>query len=122
MGIWDHDAEYKYFKTLGAKKYCFQHPGEKEIYSTIAGVSKQAGRDFFTAHGFDAFRNDTMIPESGHTVAYYNDDQPHTVTVDNCTFTTAANTALVDGDYTIGQTAEYLDLLEKALEGIALWL
>ena len=122
MGIWDHDAEYKYFKTLGAKKYCFQHPGEKEIYSTIAGVSKQAGRDFFTEHGFDAFRNETRIPESGHLVAYYNDDKPHTVTVDNCTFTTAANTALVDGDYTIGQTAEYLDLLEKALDGKALWM
>lgn len=120
MGVWEPDAEYETFKTLGAKKYCFRHPGEKEIYSTIAGVSKKAGRDFFTAHGFQAFENETVIPHSGHLVAYYNDDKPHMVTVDGCTFSTASNTALIDGDYTIGQTAEYLDLLEKALEQKAL--
>lgn len=120
MGLWDHDAEYAYFKTLGSKKYVFQYKNDTKIFSTIAGVSKKAGCEFFTKHGFEAFKNDTVIPESGHLVAYYNDDDIHTVTVDGCTFTTAANTALVDGDYTIGQTAEYLDLLEKALAGISL--
>lgn len=120
MGLWDHDAEYDFFKTLGSKKYACQYKNDTKIYSTIAGVSKKAGREFFTEHGFEAFKNDTVIPESGHLEAYYNDDDIHTVTVDGCTFTTAANTALVDGDYTIGQTAEYLDLLEKALAGISL--
>lgn len=116
MGLWDHDADYQYFKTLGSKKYCFQYQGESDIYSTIAGVSKKAGREFFTKNGFGAFENGTTIKDSGHLVAYYNDDGKRIITVDNCTFSTAANTALVDGDYTIGQTAEYLDLLEKALE------
>lgn len=120
MGLWDHDAEYDYFKTLGSKKYACQYKNDTKIYSTIAGVSKKAGREFFTEHGFEAFKNDTVIPESGHLEAYYNDDDVHTVTVAGCTFTTAANTALVDGNYTIGQTAEYLDLLEKALAGISL--
>lgn len=116
MGVWDHDADYKYFKTLGSKKYCFQYQDGDEIYSTIAGVSKAAGRKFFTEHGFEAFKNDTVIPRSGHLVAYYNDVKPHTIEVNGCVFSTASNIALIDGDYTIGQTAEYLDLLEKALE------
>lgn len=115
MGLWDHDAEYSKFCTLGAKKYCYQYKGDDSIYSTIAGVSKKAGKEFFTCHGFQAFKNGTVIKDSGHLVAYYNDDEKHVITVDGCTFTTGANTALVDGDYTIGQTAEYLDLLEKAL-------
>lgn len=116
MGIWEPDGEYETFKTLGAKKYCYRKPGEKEIYSTIAGVSKKVGHEYFTKHGFDAFKVGTTIPKSGHLVAYYNDTKPKTVTVEGCTFTTASNIALLDGDYTIGQTAEYLDLLEKALE------
>ena len=54
-----------------------------------------------------------MIENSGHTVAYYNDDQRHFETVDGCIFETASNVALVDDTYTLGLTAEYRDILEK---------
>lgn len=117
MGDWDYEGCYSEFKTLGAKKYIVKEEG---VYkSTIAGVAKKAGRKFFNENGIDSFAIGTVIPDSGHLVAYYNDDEEHKITVNGCTFTTAANVALVNDRYTIGVTNEYLDLLYKALAGAA---
>lgn len=117
MGTWEEETPpegYEEFRTLGAKKYIVRTGGR--YYSTIAGVSKKAGAEFFNREGIDAFEIGTVIERSGHLVAYYNDDQIHRITVNGCTFTTAANTALINDTYTIGVTGEYLGLLENALE------
>jgi hypothetical protein len=118
LGLWDNETkpghEYQEFRTLGAKKYVVQQNGKYK--STIAGVNKKVGAAFFNRHGIEAFRIGQVIENSGHLVAYYNRDEIHTVTVDGCTMTTAANVALVDDTYTIGVTGEYMDLLQKALE------
>ena len=116
MGVWDDDGHYDEFKTLGAKKYVYR-AGDK-ITSTIAGVNKRRGHTFFTSNGLDAFKIGTVIKDSGHLTAYYNDDNIHTITIKGCTMTTASNAALIDNTYTIGVTDEYLDLLEKALDDI----
>ena len=116
LGNWEEETPpegYEEFRTLGAKKYVVKSGGH--YYSTIAGVSKKAGEKFFNERGIDAFEIGTVIENSGHLVAYYNDDEIHRITVDGCTFTTAANTALINDTYTIGVTGEYLGLLEKAL-------
>lgn len=116
LGNWEEETPpegYEEFRTLGAKKYVVKAGGH--YYSTIAGVSKKAGEKFFNEKGIDAFEIGTVIENSGHLVAYYNDDDIHQITVDGCTFTTAANTALINDTYTIGVTGEYLGLLEKAL-------
>lgn len=114
LGVWEDDGYYEEFKTLGAKKYVYKEKGE--IHSTIAGVSKSAGCKFFTENGVDSFQIGTTIKDSGHLTAYYNDENIHQITVNKCTFTTASNVALIDNNYTIGVTNEYLDLLEKALD------
>lgn len=117
LGNWEEETPpdgYEEFRTLGAKKYIVRTGGH--YYSTIAGVSKKAGEQFFNERGIDAFEIGTVIERSGHLVAYYNDDQIHQITVDGCTFTTASNTALINDTYTIGVTGEYLGLLENALE------
>lgn len=113
MGVWEDDGFYEEFKTLGAKKYVYKEDGV--IYSTIAGVNKRAGTEFFTKHGLDAFAIGTTIKDSGHLTAYYNDENIHEIEVNGCKFLTASNVALIDNTYTIGVTNEYLDLLEKAL-------
>lgn len=116
LGTWEEETPpegYQEFRTLGAKKYIVKT--NDHYYSTIAGVSKKAGEKYFNDHGIDAFEIGTVIENSGHLVAYYNDDQIHKITVDGCTFTTAANIALIDDTYTIGVTGEYLGLLENAL-------
>lgn len=116
LGVWDYEGCYKEFKTLGAKKYVVKD--DKGYHSTIAGVSKKIGEEYFNKNGIDSFKIGTKITDSGHLVAYYNDDKPHYITVNGCKMLTAANVALVNDSYTIGVTSEYLDLLEKALANV----
>lgn len=116
MGVWEYDGTYDEFKTLGAKKYVVNIKGN--CYSTISGVSKDAGQKFFDEHGIDAFAVGTTIENSGHLVAYYNDDEIHEIKIDGCKMTTASNLALIDDTYTIGVTDDYAYLLERFLQGI----
>lgn len=135
LGTWDPEHEMIRFKTLGAKKYIFEQweyldekgnpwkkgktgHWEKNIYSTIAGVNKKRGRDFFQKHGFTAFKNGTVIEESGHLVAYRNDDQIHKIKIDGCEMVTASNLALVDDTYTLGVTPVYLELLRAVMDNV----
>lgn len=121
LGVWDHEGRqyptYEKFKTLGAKKYVVVENGEYK--STIAGVSKKVGEAFFTANGLESFAIGTKIEDSGHLVAYYNDDDIHKIKIDGCIMTIASNVALVDDTYTIGITSDYLDLLNKALANMS---
>lgn len=116
LGLWDYEGCYDEFKTLGAKKYVVKD--DKGYHSTIAGVSKKIGEQYFNDNGIDAFKIGTKITNSGHLVAYYNDDEIHKINIDGCEMITASNLALVNDSYTIGVTSEYLDLLEKALANI----
>lgn len=50
VGIWDYEGDYKYFKTLGAKRYIYF---DDDLHVTIAGVSKQGVVDYFT----DKYKN-----------------------------------------------------------------
>ena len=115
LGTWDKEQTMDAFKTLGSKKYLYQV--KDSIYSTIAGVKKNRGKEFFTKYGFDAFENGTIIEESGHLVAYRNDDHIHKITIKGCEMTTAANLALVDDNYTLGMTPKYLELLKALMVG-----
>ena len=114
MGIFEYEETYKRFITLGAKKYLVENE-KGELHSTIAGVGKKQGAEFFRRAGMEAFKVGTVIENSGHLVAYYNDDEIHTITIDGCTMETASNLALVDDTYTLGVTGDYADLLEKVL-------
>lgn len=119
LGVWDNETKkalYEDFKTLGAKKYVYKQDGK--IKSTIAGVSKKIGAEYFTEHGIDAFEVGTKITDSGHLTAYYNDDEVHDIIVKGCKMTTGANVALINNSYKIGVTEEYSDLLLKGLENI----
>ena len=120
MGVWEDDGHYERFKTLGAKKYIYEEinkkTGKKEIHTTIAGVNKKKGAEYFTKKGLEAFRIGEEIRNSGHLTAFYNDDDPHYITIKGCKMLTASNVALVDNKYTIGDTTEYLDLLQKTLD------
>lgn len=116
-GTWELDAPRDHFATLGAKKYLEEIDGK--FYATISGVAKKAGRDFFNKYGFEKFRNGVTIENSGHLVAYYNDDDIHTINIDGVEMETAANVAMQNGEYTIGVTGEYLDLYKKSVDNIS---
>lgn len=50
IGVWDDDGKYKYFKTLGAKRYIYLGWNNKhhrwEWNLTVAGLHKQLGMDY----------------------------------------------------------------------------
>ena len=122
LGVWDFDGHYTKFKTLGSKKYVYEHydkNNEKEIVSTISGVSKKKGKKYFTANGIEAFKIGAIIEDSGNTNAYYNDvEKPYLLTVNGDTFWTGSNVAIENTCYEIGVTNEYLDIIQKGLENI----
>lgn len=119
LGTWSQEETMDRFVTLGAKKYLADYGGH--IKSTIAGVNKKAGADFFNKAGMEAFKIGTVIENSGHLVAYRNNEPIHKIVVNHDEMTTASNMALVDDTYTLGVTDSYLNLLEAVVNNIFTW-
>ena len=117
-GVFDFEGVYTDFCTLGAKKYLYSYDGQT-IHATIAGVNKKVGRDFFTSHGFEYFKDGQILAESGKLTAYYLDTPPHDITVQGETINTAASVSLIDAPYTInvkGEYQEFIDYLRHSIE------
>lgn len=117
-GIWTKEPDCLYFKTLGAKKYILSEDG-KNIQTTISGVSKKIGAEFFNKHGFDAFTNSTIIPVSGKVSAHYNTEPPHYIDVNGVKILTASNIALINASYTINIKNDYrtfIDYIQKSIK------
>lgn len=112
LGIWEDDGDYPRFKTLGAKKYCYDDM-DGRFHITVSGMSKKLGA-LAVGHmeNFDIGRRFMNV---GRTVSYYNDCPIFTMEVDDCRFTTASNIGIVDTTYTMGITGEYYDLISYNL-------
>lgn len=106
MGIYEHDAHYEKFKTLGAKKYCYEEEGELHI--TISGVAKSGAKELSSIDQFDV--GFTFTQSAGNEF-YYNDEDIHEIMVNGERIETASNIAMLDGTYTIGITTEYSELI-----------
>lgn len=117
LGKWEDDGDYELFKTLGSKKYAYTEKGDEkqELHITVAGLSKEKGAEYLDSiGGIEKFKIGTVVPKSksGRTVAYYNDEiEIKTITIDNCTFTTSSNVAVIDAEYTFGISDDYYDYL-----------
>lgn len=63
IGVWDYEGDYKYFKTLGAKRYLYY---DTELHATIAGTSKKGASDYLSKDGmkeaFNKFNSGLIIP------------------------------------------------------------
>ena len=117
MGIWEHDAHYEKFKTLGAKKYAYVEDGK--IGVTVAGLSKKLGKAALEKKGgIDAFKIGSKFEPSGNMTAFYNFSQPYELEVGNCKFLTASNVALIPTSYILGITGEYEEIIENMKKGI----
>lgn len=66
MGVWDFEGSLSKFKTLGAKRYIYEHDGELTL--TISGVNKATGVQFLkdkyktTTKIFNAFKENLEFP------------------------------------------------------------
>lgn len=112
MGIFDKEKGYDEFITLGAKKYAFLQNGRLGI--TVSGLSKKKGAEELEKKGgLRRFQRNEVFYNSGRTIAQYNSAKVHDITVDDCTFSTASNLAIVDTTYTLGISDTMLDIIER---------
>lgn len=112
MGIFDNEKGYDEFITLGAKKYAFLQQGKLGI--TVSGLSKKKGAEELERKGgLRRFQRNEVFYNSGRTIAQYNSEKVHDITVNGCTFSTASNLAIVDTTYTLGITDTMLDIIER---------
>ena len=120
MGVFEQEKDYAEFKTWGAKKYATTCKKGGKITTTIAGVSKQkGGLELMLWGGFKAFRPGFRFCLAGGSDLVYNDDPDCLpLTIDGRTLEITKNVAILDGDYTLGLTAEYARLLGYEMEAV----
>lgn len=116
LGIWDREHDMTNFKTLGAKKYCYNFYNKKkqkeEFEITVAGMSKKLGSKVVgSAKNFNIGMTYSNV---GRTTSWYNEEKPHKITINGCTFTTASNIGILEATYTLGVTDEYWEILQSA--------
>lgn len=113
LGVYEKDATYKRFVTLGAKKYAYEDDNG-ELHITIAGVSKDGAKELGKLENFqDGF----VFHESAGQEAFYNDDWIETTyTVDGHELVISPNIYLRQADYTLGLTLEYKRLFYLSQE------
>ena len=82
IGMFDKDGEYLYFKTLGAKKYCYVDNATKKLHITVAGVPK-AGVSALK-NNINNFTDDLFFnaSDTGKKQIFYNDEQPTIKVID----------------------------------------
>lgn len=120
MMVWDHDAHYIRFKTLGAKKYVYEIRNKEdkiEFHITISGVNKKKGaKAIGSIERFEVSQFGTALgklEDVGRTVSYYNESDVKRITYNADTFTTASNCAIIDTTYELGITDTYYEVLRN---------
>ena len=100
---------YRYFKTLGAKKYAYIEKDGEGVHCTIAGVNKKKGGSELDEHGgLSAFAEGFIFRKAGGTQAVYNDSPAVSkVVIDGKDLAITSNVAILPSEYTLGITGEY---------------
>lgn len=114
MGVAEQEKSYEYFRTWGAKKYAYIQEGK--LHLTLAGVDKKKGAA--QLKGLSDFKiGKTFLPDCGRRTVRYNDwSTPKLITVDGCTFLTAAGVHMENGTYVLGVTDEFIESLGNPID------
>lgn len=110
LGQAEHDAFYKSFMTLGAKKYAYVDENDK-FHITVSGIPKKRGAEVIgNLENFS--RLGYTYTDIGKNKVIYNDiDHVFTMQVDLEKFSCGSNIALVPGEYTMGISKTYFECL-----------
>ena len=109
IGIYEHDDEYKSFKTMGAKKYAYIDMND-QLHITISGVNKKLGAEELGS--IENFREGFIFRKAGGTESIYNDvPEPAEITIQGHKLQITSNIAIMDSTYTLSLTEEYRRLL-----------
>lgn len=122
MGVFEAEdnretgVAYRYFKTLGAKKYAYIEKDGEGVHCTIAGVNKKLGGKELDRHGgLTAFDEGFVFRDAGGTQALYNDTPAvDYVDIDGHRIKITSNVAILPSEYTLGITGEYERIIKYA--------
>ena len=105
---------YRFFKTLGAKKYAYVEVEGEGVHCTIAGVNKKkGGRELDKFGGLSAFAEGFIFRDAGGTQALYNDNPSVSeVEIEGHILPITSNVAILPSEYTLGITGEYERILK----------
>ena len=112
----DTGYAYRYFKTLGAKKYAYMEREGEGVHCTIAGVNKKKGGTELDKYGgLSAFAEGFIFREAGGTMSVYNDapEMDH-VDIEGHRLPITSNVAILPSEYTLGITGEYERIIKFA--------
>ena len=118
MGVYEEEAIYDLFRTLGAKKYVTQI-GDM-LKTTIAGVvKKDGGEELKRAGGIEAFKDGFIFRDAGGNELAYNDEPYGMYEVEGHQLYIGPNVAITPSTYRLGLTGEYYELIQylKSMEG-----
>ena len=101
------------FRTLGAKKYVLED-SQGKLHITIAGVNKKQGA--IELGKIENFKEGFIFKDAGGTESVFNDNVDMTVTREGHDLEIRDNVVIRDSTYTLGLTAEYLDILKGCIE------
>ena len=115
LGFMEPDADYSEFITMGAKKYAYRYTDGK-LGITVAGVNKKKGaEELEAAGGLSAFKEGFTFYKAGGTESVYNDHPEITSIIrEGREIPITANLLIKDSMYTLGITAEYSRILQRA--------
>lgn len=117
LGTLDIETEPKiYFKTLGAKKYCYYN-SDGSFHTTVSGMQKKKGSERIGC--IANFEIGNTFHDIGRTTAWYNERKIKSIYVNGERILTASNIGILGNTYTLGVTNEYWELLvENGILGI----
>ena len=106
LGVYEPDAHYKRFVTLGAKKYAYEDDNGK-LHITISGVSKDGAEEMGC---LENFKEGFIFRENAGMEAVYNDQWHDPVIIDGHTVEIPPNIYLHKSTYELGLTGDYKKL------------
>lgn len=120
MGVFEREADFVEFRTLGAKKYCYTYRKKGKLVTvvTVAGVGKAAGaEELVAAGGVEAFKSGFTFVKAGGLEAVYN-DRPAIdhVEIDGHLLQITTNVVLRPSTYTLGVSADFARLLHMRVD------
>lgn len=125
LGIFDYEGTYKYFKTLGAKRYIYTDDKNK-LHITIAGLSKNKGSEYISKqkNPYNFFDDDMIIPKenTGKNTHTYIDDEKTAKIVDyqgnEEIVTSKSGVHLESTSFNLSMSENYLELVYNMQRGL----
>ena len=124
LGVWDFDGHYKYFKTLGAKRY-LTVDDDNNFSLTVAGLNKKIALPYILKSAnsddiktiFDTFNDGLFIPagETGKNTHTYIDSEKNGVVADylgnKANYISPSAVHLQNAEYKLTLTNCYIDYI-----------